>query len=97
VLVVALRLQSSLLEEAKKVSSSEGVALNQFINVAVAEKLSALRTEITFASVPSARTFQEQNDSLRKPARAGLRWRAMKSGRANATSSPAFTIRHVQS
>jgi hypothetical protein len=45
---VALRLQASLLEEAKKVSQAEGVALNQFINVAVAEKLSALRTEDYF-------------------------------------------------
>src|SRR6202051_2693888 len=45
---VALRLQSSLLEEARKVSEAEGVALNQFINVAVAEKLSALRTEDYF-------------------------------------------------
>ncbi len=45
---VALRLQLSLLEEARKVSDSEGVALNQFINVAVAEKLSALRTEEYF-------------------------------------------------
>ncbi len=41
---VALRLQTSLLEEAKRVAESEGVALNQLINVAVAEKLSALRT-----------------------------------------------------
>jgi hypothetical protein len=38
----------SLLEEARRVSESEGVALNQFINVAVAEKLSALRTEDYF-------------------------------------------------
>jgi hypothetical protein len=45
---VALRLQASLLEEARKVSENEGVALNQFINVAVAEKLSALRTEEYF-------------------------------------------------
>ena len=45
---VALRLQSSLLDEARRVSESEGVALNQFINVAVAEKLSALRTEDYF-------------------------------------------------
>jgi hypothetical protein len=45
---VALRLQSSLFEEAKRLSESEGVALNQFINVAVAEKLSALRTEEYF-------------------------------------------------
>lgn len=43
-----LRLQASLLEEAKRVAESEGVALNQLINVAVAEKLSALRTEEYF-------------------------------------------------
>jgi len=40
----ALRLQDSLLKEARELSKSEGVALNQFINVAVAEKVSALRT-----------------------------------------------------
>ncbi len=58
---VSLRLQASLLEEAKRVAESEGVALNQLINVAVAEKLSALRTESYFqerasrASVAKAR------------------------------------------
>ena len=41
----ALRLQPSLLQEAWKLAESEGVALNQLINVAVAEKFSALRTE----------------------------------------------------
>jgi len=45
---VALRLQESLLEEVRRVAAREGVALNQFINVAVAEKLSALRTEEYF-------------------------------------------------
>lgn len=45
---VALRLQVSLLDEARRVTQTEGVALNQFINVAVAEKLSALRTEEYF-------------------------------------------------
>ncbi len=45
----ALRLQPSLLDEARKLAESEGVALNQLINVAVAEKLSALRTEAYFA------------------------------------------------
>jgi hypothetical protein len=45
----ALRLQPSLLDEARKLAEAEGVALNQFINVAVAEKLSALRTESYFA------------------------------------------------
>ncbi len=44
----ALRLQPSLLDEARKVAEAEGVALNQFINVAVAEKLSALRTKRYF-------------------------------------------------
>ena len=44
----ALRLQPSRLEEARKLAESEGVALNQLINVAVAEKLSALRTEDYF-------------------------------------------------
>jgi hypothetical protein len=45
----ALRLQPSLLEEARKLAAAEGVALNQLINVAVAEKLSALRTASYFA------------------------------------------------
>jgi len=45
----ALRLQPSLLDEAKKVADAEGVALNQLINVALAEKLSALRTAAYFA------------------------------------------------
>jgi len=56
----ALRLQPSLMDEALKVAATEGVALNQFINVAVAEKLSALRTESYFteraarANIPRA-------------------------------------------
>ena len=45
----ALRLQPALLEEARKLARAEGVAVNQLINVAVAEKLSALRTEQYFA------------------------------------------------
>ena len=55
-----LRLASSLLDEARKAAQNEGVALNQLINVAVAEKVSALRTEAYFqerarrADVPRA-------------------------------------------
>ena len=45
----ALRLQPSLMEETRKLAQEEGVALNQLINVAVAEKLSALKTEDYFA------------------------------------------------
>ena len=40
-----LRLQPALLEEVRRLAKAEGVAVNQLINVAVAEKLSALRTE----------------------------------------------------
>jgi hypothetical protein len=35
---------TSLKAEAEKVAAAEGTTLNQFINVAVAEKLAALRT-----------------------------------------------------
>src|SRR5205085_394626 len=44
----ALRLQPSLMEEARKAAEGEGVALNQLINVAIAEKVSTLRTEDYF-------------------------------------------------
>ena len=40
----ALRLPASLKAEAEKLAAAEGTTLNQFINVAVAEKISALRT-----------------------------------------------------
>lgn len=45
----ALRLQPALMDEARRVAKAEGVAINQLINVAVAEKLSVLRTEEYFA------------------------------------------------
>jgi hypothetical protein len=48
---IALRLLASLKAEAERVAKEEGTSLNQFINVAVAEKLAALRT---------ARYFQER-------------------------------------
>ena len=44
----ALRLQPSLMKELRKAAEAEGVALNQFINVAVAEKLATLRTASYF-------------------------------------------------
>jgi hypothetical protein len=50
----ALRLQPSLLEEARKLAQSEGVALNQLINVAVAEKLSVFAERAAGASIPKA-------------------------------------------
>jgi len=59
---VALRLQVSLLEEAKRVAASEGVALNQLINVAVAEKLSALRTEDYFRERAARAAFPKPSE-----------------------------------
>lgn len=44
----ALRLQKSLLEEVKRIAADENTTINQFINVAVAEKAAALRTESYF-------------------------------------------------
>jgi hypothetical protein len=40
----ALRLQASLKAEAERLAKAEGTTLNQFINVAVAEKIATLRT-----------------------------------------------------
>ena len=44
----ALRVPPTLLAEARKAAESEGVALNQLINLALAEKVSAMRTEEYF-------------------------------------------------
>lgn len=62
----ALRLQPSLLDEARKVAETEGVALNQFINVAVAEKLSALRTENYFAERAARADIPKALEILRR-------------------------------
>lgn len=44
----ALRLQPSLKQAAERLAAAEGTGLNQFINIAVAEKLSAMETEAFF-------------------------------------------------
>ena len=62
----ALRLQESLLNEARLVSAQEGVALNQFINVAVAEKLSALRTAEYFQERASRATPRRSLELLKR-------------------------------
>lgn len=71
----ALRLQPSLLDEARKLAEQEGVALNQLINVAVAEKLSALRTE-SYMAERAARA--DLPKALRVLKRAGVGRRPMK-------------------
>lgn len=66
---VALRLQTALLAEARRVAESEGVALNQLINVAVAEKLSALRTEDYFRERASRASVKKAKDVLKRAGR----------------------------
>jgi len=65
----ALRLQPSLLEETRKLAEQEGVAVNQLINVAVAEKLSALRTEAYFRERASRADIAEARKILSRVGR----------------------------
>jgi hypothetical protein len=71
----ALRLQLSLKAEAERLAKAEGTTLNQFINVAVAEKIAALRTADFFrdrarrADVPGALALLDQlgHDDVPRP------------------------------
>jgi hypothetical protein len=65
----ALRMQPSLLDEARKLAEAEGVALNQLINVAVAEKLSALRTEDFFRERAARADIQKARRVFEKAGR----------------------------
>ena len=60
----ALRLQNSLMNEARSAALEEGVALNQFINVAVAEKLSVRRAERRFREMASRADRQKTLEIL---------------------------------
>jgi hypothetical protein len=71
----ALRLQLSLKAEAERLAKAEGTTLNQFINVAVAEKVAALRTAGYFreralrGDIPSALALLDRfgNDDAPRP------------------------------
>ena len=71
----ALRLQTSLKTEAERIARTEGTTLNQFINVAVAEKISALRAAGYFreraarGDVASALKLLERVGGREKPRR----------------------------
>jgi HicB family len=80
----ALRLQPSLLDEARRLAEAEGVALNQLINVAVAEKVSAIRTEkyiaerAARANVPNALAILKRAGVGNPPMRGDKRRRLKK-------------------
>jgi hypothetical protein len=63
----ALRMQPTLLEEAKATAKDEGVASNQLINVAVAERLAATRTIQFFERYKRDANVEEALALLRRP------------------------------
>jgi hypothetical protein len=69
----ALRLQLFLKAEAERLAKAEGTTLNQFINVAAAEKVATLRTASYFreralrADIPAARTLLDRLGSADPP------------------------------
>src|ERR1700688_3504849 len=67
----ALRLQPSLLEELRSMSDLEGVAVNQLINVAIAEKLAQMRTAKWFADRIAAASPKAGAQLIRDLSRGG--------------------------
>lgn len=67
----ALRLQPALLEEVRKVAEREGVAVNPSIDVAAAEKLSALRTEAYFRERAARADLENAREVLARAEKGG--------------------------
>ena len=65
---VALRLPDSLHQYAKQMAAQDDASLNQFIVMAVAEKISALRTE-AFFQARAALSSREKFDRVRAKVR----------------------------
>jgi len=63
----ALRLQPSLMEASRKLAESEGVALNQLINVAVAQMIASHGTLDYIAERAKRGNVQRALEILRKP------------------------------
>ena len=63
----ALRLQPSLMEASRKLAESEGVALNQLFNVAVAQMIAAHGTLDYIAERAKRGNVQRALEILRKP------------------------------
>ena len=62
----ALRMQPALMEEARAMAKAEGVALNQLINVAVAEMLAVARTYRFFEQYTRGANAEEALALLRR-------------------------------
>ena len=64
--VYPLRMPSSLKEAVREVSRRDGTSINQFVNTAVAEKLSAMRTADFFAERGSQADIDAARRLLRR-------------------------------
>lgn len=64
--VYPLRMPSSLKQAVREVSRRDGTSINQFINTAVAEKLSAMRTAEFFAERGSRADIDAARRLLRR-------------------------------
>ena len=62
-----LRLPKSLKDEVARVAKREGTSINQFIAIAVAEKLSALETERFFAERAEKANLESFREILFQP------------------------------
>ena len=67
----ALRLSASLKKEAERIAKEDGTTLNQFINLAVAEKISALRTAEFFAERRKRGNAERALEMLERAGKAG--------------------------
>ena len=61
-----LRMQPSLQAEARKTAEQEGVSLKQLINLAIAEKVSVLRTEEFFRIRAANANVERAREILRR-------------------------------
>ena len=67
----ALRLPASLKAEAERIAAADGTTLNQLINMAIAEKISALRTATYLAERGSHADVPAVLKLLRKAGKKG--------------------------
>ncbi len=65
--VYPLRMPSSLKQAVREVSRRDGTSINQFVNTAIAEKLSAMRTADFFAERGSQADIDAARRLLRRP------------------------------
>ena len=61
-----LRLPASLKEEVAKISKEEGISINQFVTMAVAEKIAAMKTGGFFADHSRTADIEAAHSLLRR-------------------------------